>query len=113
MHIKEFENLPKDKENKVIKLVKADIRTRLCVETSADGVFIEYCHLFHALGEPQHDPKSGNIKGLLKEMDKIKFLLTVYILKSTTLGKSFETGELYFSCHLDSFMGITPLIMLN
>ena len=78
MQIKEFENLPKDKETKMIKLVKRDVRTRwLCVETAVDGAFKEYSHLSHVLREPQHDPKSGNTKGLLKKMDKIKFLLTV------------------------------------
>ena len=49
MQIKEFENLPKNKGKKTIKLVKRAVRTRwLSSEAAADDVFKEYSHLIHA-----------------------------------------------------------------
>ena len=57
MQIKEFENLPPNKEKKVIKSVKRTVRTRwLSLEVAVDGVFKEYSHLVYALGELQQDP---------------------------------------------------------
>ena len=57
MQIKEFENLSKEKENKVIKSVKRAVRTRwLSLEVAVNGVFKEYSHLVHTLRELQQDP---------------------------------------------------------
>ena len=54
MKIKEFENLPKDKERKVIRTVIRAVRTRwLSLEAAVDGVFKEYSHLIQALRELQ------------------------------------------------------------
>ena len=67
MQIKEFEFLPKDKEKKMIKSVKRAVRTRwLSLDVAVDGVFKEYSHLVHALGELQQGSKSrSTAKGLL------------------------------------------------
>ena len=59
MKIKEFENLPKDKEKTMVKSVKRAFRTRwLSLEAAVDGFFKESSHLVHAPWELQLDPKS-------------------------------------------------------
>ena len=73
--IEEFENLPKDNERKVIRLVKGSIRKMwLSLETAVDGAFKEDSHHIEVLIELQQDPPSTP-KGLLKKTDTISFFI--------------------------------------
>ena len=75
MKIEEFENLPKDNERKVIRLVKGSIRKMwLSLETAVNDAFKEDSHDIQVFIELQQDPPS-TAKGLLKKTDTINFFI--------------------------------------
>ena len=75
MKTEEFENLLKDNERKVIRLVKGSIRKMwLSLETEVNGAFKEDSHHIQVLTELQQDPPSTP-KGLLKKTDTINFFI--------------------------------------
>ena len=83
MQIKEFENLPPNKEKKVIKSVKRTVRTRwLSLEVAVDGVFKEYSHLVYALGELQQDPNKKHCQRFTqKDGQHQAFINGIHIFK--------------------------------
>ena len=75
MKIEEFENLPKDNERKVIRLVKGSIRKMwFSLETAVNDAFKEDSHDIQVFIELQQDPPSTP-KGLLKKTDTINFFI--------------------------------------
>ena len=92
--IKELQNLQENQKKAIKSEKRADTTRWMILEVTVDGVWKEYSHLIHAFRGLQQDLKSGNVtKNMLKKIDNIKLLSTVYILKfmlphSGTLSKT-------------------------
>lgn len=80
--IKELQNLQENQKKAIKSEKRADTTRWMILEVTVDGVWKEYSHLIHAFRGLQQDLKSGNVtKNMLKKIDNIKLLSTVYILK--------------------------------
>ena len=78
-----FDSMSRPQKKMLVRKVKKAVRTRwLSLHASVDSVFHEYVGLVHALRSMKNDPRSGpQATGLLKKIDSIEFLGTLYLLK--------------------------------
>ena len=80
--IKEIQNLQENQKKAIKSEKRADTTKCMILEVTVDGVSKEYSYLIHAFRGLQQDLKSVNVSNnMLKKIDNIKLLSTVYILK--------------------------------
>ncbi|CAB4007153.1 zinc finger 862-like, partial [Paramuricea clavata] len=81
--VRNFDAMSKRQKKKLVRKVKKAVRTRwLSLNASVDSISQEYVGLVHALRSMQEDRNSGSTaKGLLKKIDSVQFLGTLYLLK--------------------------------
>ena len=111
--VRNFDAMSKKQKKKLVRKVKKAVRTRwLSLHASVDSISQEYVGLVHALRSLQEDRNSGSIaKGLLKRIDSIEFLGTLYLLKFilphlSALSRTFQAGNLNF-CRINPSIQIT------
>ena len=104
MQLKNFDAMSKRQKRKVVLRVRKACRTMwLSLHASVNAVFEEFGGLLQVLRVLSEDKSAGQLaSGILKKMENIRFLGTLYLMKFTlpnlsTLSKLFQTGGLNFS----------------
>ena len=111
--VRNFDAMSKRQKKKLVRKVKKAVRTRwLSLNASVDSISQEYVGLVHALRSMQEDRNCGSTaKGLLKKIDSVQFLGTLYLLKFvlphlSALSRTFQAGNLNF-CRISPSIQIT------